>query len=180
MGARALVIALVVAAAVIGAAVFVGCGGIGVRMADDIGIEPVSLAEPVKVDGPITLDALRIDETVPIAIQGSVPVALAGPITIQLEGPSVEYEGTYVSEALIERIQLGTTGADWILAVVGEPQSRTTLDDGSEIWKWVYRPTGSQQSLVSLLGQDEEKPQPQPITAFVRLKDGLVIDKWRG
>lgn len=156
-------------------------GGVGVRLSEEIKVKPIELAGPVRVEGPIALDALRIDQTVPIQIQGAVPIQLPGPVTIQIQGPSVEYEGTYISEALMERVQLGTTTGEWILAVIGEPQARTAMSDGSEIWKWVYRPTGSQGSLVNLLGQsDEKKPQPQPITAFVRIKDGVVVDKWRG
>ena len=104
-----------------------------------------------------------------------------GPIVVQLQGPSVEYEGVYVSDALLERLQVGTTTADWVTAVLGEPTSRTTLGDGSEIWKWTYRPIRHQTSLISLLGQgDEEEPNPNPVTAFVRLKDGVVVEKWRG
>jgi hypothetical protein len=165
----------------VGAAVFfVGCGGLA--------IQPVSLKDPVRVanpielsDKPVVLDALRIDETVPIAIAQPVPIALTGPITIKLEGPSVDYEGIYVSEALMERITLGQTDAEWLSAVIGEPTSRHPMSDGTEIWKWVYRPRGTQTPLVDLLGQGQEKrPDPQPITAFVRLKDGVVVDKWRG
>jgi hypothetical protein len=163
-----------------GAVFFVGCGGLA--------IQPVELKEPVKVanpielsDKPIVLDALRIDETVPIAIAQPVPIALTGPITIKLEGPSVDYEGVYVSEALMERIALNQTDSEWLLAVVGEPTSRHPMKDGTEIWKWVYRPRGTQLQMLDLLGQgQEDKPDPQPITAYVRLKDGLVVDKWRG
>jgi hypothetical protein len=160
-------------------AVFVGCGGLS--------IQPVTLAEPVRLadpielaDKPILLDALRIDDTVPIVITQPVPIALSGPITINLQGPSVEYQGTYVSEALMERIHLGNTTAEWLLAVIGEPEFRTPMSDGTEIWKWVYRPASAQSPLVSLLGQDDQRPSPQPITAYVRLQDGIVIDKWRG
>lgn len=176
-----LVAGVVLVIAIVVAVVFVGCGGVGVRLSEEIKVKPIELAGPVKVQGPIELDALRIDQTVPIQIQGAVPIQLPGPVTIQIQGPSIEYEGTYISEALMERVQLGTTTGEWILAVIGEPQARTAMSDGSEIWKWVYRPTGSQGSLVNLLGQtDEKKPQPQPITAFVRIKDGVVVDKWRG
>ncbi|MBC7834103.1 MAG: hypothetical protein H7Y88_03260 [Phycisphaerales bacterium] len=170
---------------VVGLVYVAGCG-IGVRVDEDIGVKPIELAgpielaRPVEIGSPVKLDALRIDQTVPISIQGPVPISLPGPISISIQGPSTEYEGTYVSEALMEKIQLNDTREDWILAVLGEPTSRATLDDGSEIWRWVYRPAGSQASLVSLLGQGEEKPTPQPITSFVRFKGGVVVDKWRG
>jgi hypothetical protein len=172
------IVVAVVMASILGA-VFVGCGGLA--------IQPVTLADPVEVAGPIELsdkpillDALRIDEVVPISIATPVPIALSGPITINLQGPSVDYQGTYVSEALMERIHLGNTTSEWLLAVIGEPEFRTPMSDGTEIWKWVYRPASAQQPLVNLLGQDDQRPTPQPITAYVRLQDGIVVDKWRG
>jgi hypothetical protein len=177
---RGVVVAVVFAGLALGlGAVFVGCGGIGIK---PVKLEdPIRLAGPVELaDKPIKLDALRIDQTVPISIAQPVPITIAGPITIKLEGPSVDHEGTYVSEALMERVVLGTTTAEWVEAVIGKPDSVSKMSDGTEIWKWVYRPVGSALSVVGLLGGDEKKPQPQPITAYVRLKDGVVVDKWRG
>lgn len=165
------------AAGALAAALLTGCG---------IPIAPVELAdgvvveEPISIAHPIELDALRIDQTVPIAIQHPVPIALEGPITIQLQGPQIEHQGTYVSAALMDRIQIGMTDAEWIIAVVGEPDSRHPMSDGTELWKWVYRPAAAQQPLIDVLGTEDRRPDPQPITAYVRLQDGIVVDKWRG
>jgi hypothetical protein len=65
------------------------------------------------------------------------------------------------------------------MAVVGKPDTVTRMSDGSEIWKWVYRPAG-QMTLLTLPGQEKQPPSPQPITAYVKLVNGLVVDKWRG
>lgn len=128
---------------------------------------------------PVTVNATaHVDQ--PVEIKGEVPIVLKGPIVVQLQGPSVEYTGTYVSDALMERVQLGSTTSEWIRAVIGEPDSTAKMADGSEIWKWVYRPKGSQFMLLSLPGQEKQSPTPQPITAYVRVKDDVVVDKWRG
>jgi len=159
-GWRAGVIAGIVILVIVG---LVGCGGFGVDVK------------------PVTVNATaRVDE--PVRIEGEVPVTIQGPIVVRLDlqGATVEYSGTYVSEALMDRIQVNETTAEWISAVIGPPDSRSALSDGTEIWKWVYQPKGSQVSLLSLLGQDKDRPSPQPITAYVRLRDGVVIDKWRG
>lgn len=178
---RWIVAAAILAAVVVGAVVFVGCGGVGVDVARPIRVEPIELARPIELAGPIRLEQLQIGGTVPIVIQSGVPIQLPGPVTIQVQGPSVEYEGTYVSEALMERILVGQTTGEWVLAVVGPPQTKTPMSDGTEIWKWVYRPTGTTAPLLPVLGEgDREKPHPQPITAFVRIKEGVVVDKWRG
>jgi hypothetical protein len=168
--------ALSVFAAGLGAA----ASGCGIPIAPVTLAEGVVVEEPIEIAHPIQLDALRINETVPIVIEHPVPIAISGPITIQLQGPQVEHQGTYVSEALMQRIQIGITDAEWIIAVVGEPDSRHPMSDGTEIWKWVYRPVAAQQPLVDVLGTDDRRPDPQPITAYVRLREGIVVDKWRG
>jgi hypothetical protein len=172
-------LALSVCAAGLAAAV----SGCGIPLAPVTLAEGVVVEEPIEIAHPIELDALRIDQTVPIVIQHPVPIALPAempPITIQLQGPQVEHRGTYVSEALMQRIQIGITDAEWIVAVVGQPDSRHPMSDGTEIWKWVYRPSASQQPLIDVLGTDDRRPDPQPITAYVRLREGIVVDKWRG
>jgi hypothetical protein len=179
MVSRRLIVGGAVFVVLVGAAaLFVGCGGFAVQPISFA--EPVELRDPIELaDKPILLDALRIDQTVPISINQPVPIALTGPISISLTGPKVEYAGTYVSESLMERVQIGHTTDEWILAVIGEPDTRHEMSDGSVIWKWVYRPTATMPSLITLPGT-EGRPDPQPITAYVRMRDGIVIDKWRG
>lgn len=110
---------------------------------------------------------------------------LAGPIEIsmRIDGPSVEYTGVYVSESLLERVTPNETRADWLLAVFGEPTSRSPLDDGSEIWKWAYVPvrqkSGAIVTFLSLGGDDKDEPTIQTSTTIVQLRDGVVIEKWR-
>lgn len=104
---------------------------------------------------------------------------LDGPIQMQLQGPSVKYDGVFVSEKLLERVKLGETRTDWLRAVLGEPTAKAPLDDGSEIWKWSYRPLEQQGSLFSVFGGSKDEPVPQPTTSFLRIKDGIVIEKWR-
>lgn len=107
---------------------------------------------------------------------------LDGPVQIQmqLQGPTIKYDGVFVSEKLLERVAIGKTGADWLTAVLGEPTGKATLDDGSEIWKWSYRPLEQEASVVSVFGGGEqEEPKLQPSTSFVRLKDKVVVEKWR-
>lgn len=106
-------------------------------------------------------------------------VELAGPIQINMQGPVVTYKGTYVSEGLFGRILVGNTKPDWILAVIGEPDIRAPLDDGTEIWRWAYRPVQQQGSLLSVFGSNKDEPKLQTVTCYVRLDKGVVIEKWR-
>ena len=98
---------------------------------------------------------------------------------IRVEGPMMVFEGHYISDPLFERIKLNETTADWVLALFGEPTSQATLDDGTEVWKWIYREQGFNTSILQLMGSEDEPTLPQMLT-FVRMRNGTVIDKWRG
>lgn len=107
---------------------------------------------------------------------------LEGPIQIQmqLQGPTVKYDGVYVSDKLLDRVEVGKTRPDWLIAVLGEPTGKAPLDDGSEIWKWSYRPLEQEASVFSVFGGgSQNEPKLQPSTAFVRLNGRVVVEKWR-
>jgi hypothetical protein len=110
---------------------------------------------------------------------------LEGPIEISMrvDGPSVEYDGVHISETLLDRVVLNETRADWILAVFGEPTGQSRLDDDSEIWKWAYVPVRQKSgSIVTFLSFGEggkDEPKILTSTTIVRLRDGVVIEKWR-
>lgn len=114
-------------------------------------------------------------------LDGAMTMRLEGPIVMQMQGPTVRYEGTYVSKELAERIEVNKTRTDWLLAVIGEPNGTASLDDGTEIWKWSYRPTEQTSSVVSVFGGggSKEEPRLQPVTTYVRLRSGVVIERWR-
>lgn len=113
-----------------------------------------------------------------MAMNGSMK--LEGPIQMQISGPSVTYAGTYVSAGLFDRIKLGSTKGEWLVAVLGEPQARTALSDGTELWRWSYQPLSEQASPLALWnagGKDE--PHVKQSLTFVQLRESVVIDKWR-
>ncbi|MBL9118771.1 MAG: hypothetical protein JNL80_02515 [Phycisphaerae bacterium] len=113
-----------------------------------------------------------------MAIRGELN--LQGPIRMEISGPSINYSGTYVSEALFDHIDAGETKADWILAVLGEPDARTGLNDGTEIWRWAYQPNREQLAAVTVWSTGEkEEPRVRQSLTFVQLRDGVVLDKWR-
>lgn len=109
-------------------------------------------------------------------------VRLAEPIQLQmqLQGPTIRYEGTYISDELVERIQVGKTTDDWILAVLGEPTGRSKLRDGTEIWQWIYRPVVQEASVVEVFAKDEKEPKLATRIVFVQIRGTVVIDKWKG
>ena len=107
--------------------------------------------------------------------------AIEGPIQMQLSASGMAHEGTYISKELMGFVKVNETTGEWVLAVFGEPDFKSTLSDGTEIWRWSYRPLGSEAALVRLFDkQKEEDPQPQPVTNVLQVRDGKVIAKWQG
>ncbi|HMN95370.1 MAG TPA: hypothetical protein PKC43_04065 [Phycisphaerales bacterium] len=100
---------------------------------------------------------------------------------MHMQGPSVAYSGTFISEALLGRLEVGKTRSDWVLAVFGEPTDRAALDDGSEIWKWAYLPVRQQGAVITVLstGGGKEEPRIQSSTTFVHIREGVVAEAWR-
>lgn len=100
---------------------------------------------------------------------------------IRVEGPMMIFEGHYISGQLFERIKVNETTREWVIVLLGEPTECHTLDDGTEVWKWFYREQGFNTSVLTLLGGEEEgAPSLPQMLTFVRLRDGVVIEKWRG
>jgi hypothetical protein len=107
-------------------------------------------------------------------------VEIKGPIQMQLSGPSITYAGVYVSEALFDRIDEGSTTGEWVRAVIGEPMSTSQLRDGTEIWRWSYQPERESLAPITVWSSGgKEEPRVRQSLTFLQLRDGIVIEKWR-
>lgn len=125
--------------------------------------------------GTITTDHTMRLETTPFEAR----LALEGPIEVSMQMPSVIYDGTYISEEQFKWIEEGETTGEWVIAALGEPDFKSTLSDGSEIWRWSFRPTAAQSNLFKLIGKSDE-PEPSNINVLVHVREGVVIDARRG
>lgn len=122
---------------------------------------------------------VEVTGQLPVPVQGSVQVE--GPILVQMQGPSIRYEGTFVSEDIFEAIEPNKTSMAWVLAVLGEPDRRATLDDGSELLVWAYRLAAVEGSIVDVFTiGDGDKKAPANVTTVLRAANGIVLEKWRG
>ncbi len=86
--------------------------------------------------------------------------------------------GKEVSQATFNKIEPGVTTKKWVEATLGEPTSSSTLDDGTEVWKWSYANVKSSRGTVLFLfGGSSTKTTSG--SAYVEMKDGLVTRAWR-
>jgi outer membrane protein assembly factor BamE (lipoprotein component of BamABCDE complex) len=130
-------------------------------------------------DKPITMNGNmtgRLDGQLNTALK------LEGPMQIQMQvqGPVIRYEGTYISDELLEQVQDGKTTDDWVLAVFGEPNARADLRDGTTIWRWTYKPIEQQASVVEVFSKSEKEPKRATRTVFIQFRDAVAIKKWKG
>jgi outer membrane protein assembly factor BamE (lipoprotein component of BamABCDE complex) len=90
---------------------------------------------------------------------------------------NTEIHGTYVGAETISQIPAGKT-ADYGLARLGEPDSKTPVGNGAELWKWGYserKTSGGSVLLVFGASNNTERRS----TAYVELRDGVVVHAWR-
>lgn len=91
---------------------------------------------------------------------------------------STSYTGRFISPTALEKIEVGKTKTDFVKATLGEPTCRSTLDDGSEVWRYDYKKTTSGSGTVFLLFNGDNHTEKQGST-YVMFKDGVVAEKWR-
>src|SRR3954470_20067035 len=87
--------------------------------------------------------------------------------------------GNYVAPQTFDQIEPGKTTSGWVKATLGEPSSTTDAGGGSEIWKWTYTERTDSSGTVFLLCAGSGTKE-QTGNAFVEIKDGVVVNKWRG
>lgn len=102
------------------------------------------------------------------------------PIIVRVE-TGLPYKGTYISPELVELVKVNVTPADYVVAIFGDPDSRRILNDKSEIWVWRYVPLTENAPMVSVLkAAAGTKPTAAHVTVFVRVRNGIVVEKFRG
>jgi hypothetical protein len=89
-----------------------------------------------------------------------------------------EYSGDYVSASALSRVQVGQSKRDFVVATLGEPTCKSTLDDGAELWKWKYKRTHCGDGSVFLLIDASDHTEQEGSTC-VMFRDGVVEKKWQ-
>lgn len=85
--------------------------------------------------------------------------------------------GEQWTRAEVDRIENGETSAGWIRASFGDPDRRTTYEDGTELWRYSNRrTTDSEVSLFLLFNIDIERDHSDTLT--LEITDGVVADHW--
>ncbi len=108
---------------------------------------------------------------------GAMLMALSG--CLVAGSAKQERTGKYVADTTFNQIEPGKTTAGWIVATLGEPDKKTPVGDGGEVWQWQYTEHRENSTAVFLIFAGSNKKDSTG-TAFVEVKDGVVTNKWRG
>lgn len=85
--------------------------------------------------------------------------------------------GRYVSSSTLQQIEPGRTQA-YVLALLGEPTTRTRVDGAVEIWKWSYTETKRREGRLIFVYSGDETEQVEGAT-YVEYQDGVVTKTWQ-
>ena len=87
--------------------------------------------------------------------------------------------GNFVPPNTFDRIEPGKTTAAWVKATLGEPSSKDTVGNSTEVWKYSYTEQKESTGAIFLIFGGNDKTEKQRV-AYVEIKDGIVKNKWRG
>jgi outer membrane protein assembly factor BamE (lipoprotein component of BamABCDE complex) len=91
---------------------------------------------------------------------------------------NTEFSGRYIGAETMAQLEPGKTKEDFVVATIGTPTTKTTLEDGSEVWKYEYRKRTSGNGTVFLLLNTSNSTDKEG-AVYVILKDGVVQKAWR-
>ena len=90
---------------------------------------------------------------------------------------SSQESGNYVSDATFSQVEPGKTTAAWVRATMGPPTSIAHVND-QEIWRYTYTQRKDSSGAVFLVFGGHSETETDH-TAFVQIKDGVVVKAWR-
>jgi outer membrane protein assembly factor BamE (lipoprotein component of BamABCDE complex) len=110
------------------------------------------------------------------ALTLALPLALGSCVVIGADSHTSEH-GRYVGDETLAQIRPGES-AEYVVALIGSPTSKTELSDGVSIWKYAYtHKTTRNNHLLFVLDADSTEETSGAV--FVQLKDGKVERSWR-
>jgi outer membrane protein assembly factor BamE (lipoprotein component of BamABCDE complex) len=113
-----------------------------------------------------------------LALALVVPALVAGLQSCIINASSkTSQTGKYVSNETFKQIQPGTQ-QEYVLALIGEPSTKTQLSDGTEIWRWTYRETkNSSGAVIFLINTDTQNESEK--SSYVQMESGVVTKAWQ-
>lgn len=116
--------------------------------------------------------------TTPAALAALTLAALAMPGCLVTSNSSSSYSGDRVEPGSERQVVLHKSSPDDAVAILGEPTTRSTLDDGEQVltWTWTHH-TKSSGSVFLVFGGSSDTTHERSL--HIGFRDGLAVRKWR-
>lgn len=88
-----------------------------------------------------------------------------------------ERSGRYVSQATLDQIVPGRS-KEYVQALLGEPTTRTIVENTTEIWKWTYSETTHSEGHLIFVYSGDSSERVEGAT-YVEFQEGVVHKTWR-
>ena len=102
----------------------------------------------------------------------------SGCLVVSHKSVTLGSKGPMVSAKTLEQIEPGRTSKAKVIALLGEPNSKQELDDGTELYKYVYTKQTQKNAVVFLLLTSHDTVDERS-ELFVEIKDGVVQNFWK-
>lgn len=110
-----------------------------------------------------------------VAVMLAISLVLTGCL-LTVDSDSRNLQSVW-SEADIARVELGSTDTDWVLSTFGDPITKLSYADGTEIWKYRNRSEkDTEVGLFLIFSVDVEEERTE--TLSVEFTDGVVTNYW--
>lgn len=101
-----------------------------------------------------------------------------GCLVVSHKSVTLGSKGPMVSAKTLEQIEPGRTSKAKVIALLGEPNTKQELDDGTELYKYVYTKQTKTNAVVFLLLTSHDTMDERS-ELFVEIKDGVVQNFWK-
>lgn len=88
-----------------------------------------------------------------------------------------ESSGRQISEQTFSKVKPGHS-EEYVLALLGEPSTKTPPELGTEVWKWEYSEVKKSGGSVFLVISADSTKETSG-TVFVEFLEGVVVSTWR-
>jgi hypothetical protein len=114
------------------------------------------------------------------SVPAGAAFALAANGCLVMSGESVDESGVKIPGTTLQQIDIGTTRVDWLVATLGEPNSRCAVESrpGVEILRYDFEPrTGKGGTVFLIFAGGSEKSVTE--RTYFEVTDGVVTKYWK-
>jgi len=117
----------------------------------------------------------RYFRIIPLFTASLLGLSLAGCFATNSSNTNIA--GRTVPDDIFAQIHPGQT-KDFVLGLIGEPFDKISEDNGSEVWRWNYHETKTQERTFMIFYVAVDRTNTIQ-TVAIAFKDGVVTKAWR-